>query len=111
MLSKDMRSMAGLSVVPGNSLCFIDRVGGQRYFCSNRISRKETVGAVRLSPREQQVLALIASGITTKEIAGKLFISVPTVETHRANLMTKTGARNVSALVRVAVESERHVSR
>jgi DNA-binding CsgD family transcriptional regulator len=48
---------------------------------------------------------LIAEGMTTKEIAARLFISVPTVETHRANLMSKTGARNVAGLVRFAINA------
>jgi DNA-binding CsgD family transcriptional regulator len=41
--------------------------------------------------------------MTTKEIATRLFISIPTVETHRSNLMGKTGARNLAGLVRFAM--------
>jgi DNA-binding NarL/FixJ family response regulator len=58
-----------------------------------------------LSPREQEVLRLIAQGCTSKEIAGKLFISVATVETHRTNLMTKLGVRNVASLVLYAFQN------
>lgn len=87
----------------------VDRVSrGQRYFCSAgpaaaRETRVST--AARVSPRERQILIMIAGGLTTKEIATQLFISVPTVETHRAHLMTKTGVRNVAGLVRFAMRA------
>lgn len=88
----------------------VERVnGGQRYFCSGggAASARENNGktALRLTPRERQILKLIASGLTTKEIAAQLFISIPTVETHRANLLTKTGGRNVASLVRFAIDA------
>lgn len=86
----------------------VDRVGrGQRYFCSSGAATsrtKESDASASLSPRERQILKLIAGGMTTKEIATQLFISIPTVETHRSNLMSKTGARNVAGLVRFAVD-------
>jgi DNA-binding NarL/FixJ family response regulator len=88
----------------------VERVnGGQRYFCSGGGASSDRQGnekmALRLTPREREILKLIASGMTTKEIAAQLFISVPTVETHRANLMTKTGGRNVVSLVRFAIDA------
>lgn len=89
----------------------VERVnGGQRYFCSGgggAASGRQSNGktAPKLTPRERQILKLIASGMTTKEIAAQLFISIPTVETHRANLMTKTGGRNVADLVRFAMDA------
>lgn len=89
-----------------NFLIAIERVStGHRYFCSAGAptQKAETKPAAHLSPREREILSLIAAGMTTKEIAAKLFISVPTVETHRANLMSKTGARNVAGLVRFAM--------
>ena len=89
-------------------LLAVDRVSrGQRYFCSGGAPRRENGGkpAIELTPREREILKLIAEGMTTKEIAGRLFISVPTVETHRARLMTKTGARNVASLVRFAINA------
>ncbi len=52
-----------------------------------------------LTIREKQILTLVASGDSSKEIAKKLFLSVSTVETHRANLMTKIRARNVAQLI------------
>ena len=57
-----------------------------------------------LSPRELEVFGLIALGSTSKEIATKLFISTATVETHRTNLMSKLGVRNVAGLVLYAFQ-------
>lgn len=57
-----------------------------------------------LSRREKDVLELIMKEYTTQEIADKLFISFGTVETHRRNMLNKTGARNTAGLVRIAIE-------
>lgn len=57
-----------------------------------------------LSRREKEVLALIMDEHTAPEIAGKLFISTGTVETHRRNMLSKLGARNTAGLVRMAME-------
>ena len=57
-----------------------------------------------LSRREKDVLRLIIDECTTQEIADKLFISFGTVETHRRNMLIKTGARNTAGLVRTAIE-------
>lgn len=58
----------------------------------------------KLTRREQEVLDLIISEHTTKEIAEKLFVSSKTVETHRSHLIQKLGARNTAGLVRIAIE-------
>jgi DNA-binding NarL/FixJ family response regulator len=55
-----------------------------------------------LSAREQEILQLVADGLTTAEIAEKLFTSPRTVETHRQNIMEKTGAKNTAALIKTA---------
>ncbi len=57
-----------------------------------------------LTPRESEVLQLIAQGYTNRQIAETLTISVRTVETHRANLMDKLGLRSRVELVRYARE-------
>jgi len=57
-----------------------------------------------LSPREKEILQLIAEEHTSSEIAGLLFISEKTVEKHRAKLMEKLNARNLAGLVRIAVK-------
>jgi len=56
-----------------------------------------------LSPRQREVLRLIAEGRTTKQIAHVLDISVKTVETHRAQLMERLGIHDVAGLVRYAI--------
>ncbi|PAY23677.1 DNA-binding response regulator [Dietzia natronolimnaea] len=55
-----------------------------------------------LTPREKEVLRLLARGYTYKEIAEKLFISVKTVETHASNVLRKTQQSNRHALTRWA---------
>ena len=57
----------------------------------------------RLTPRQREILQLIAEGNTTKAIATKLGLSVKTVETHRAQLMERLEARDIAALVRLAI--------
>src|SRR4029078_11038620 len=56
-----------------------------------------------LSPRQREVLRLIAEGRTTKQIAQELEISVKTVETHRAQLMERLGIHDVAGVVRYAI--------
>jgi len=58
---------------------------------------------VELSPREVEVLRLVAAGRSTREIADTLNRSVKTVETHKQALKTKLGADNPAQLVRLAV--------
>ncbi len=62
-------------------------------------------GAPRLSPRQREVLQLIAEGHSTKEIAFALSVSVKTVETHRAELMERLDIHDVAGLVRYAVRT------
>lgn len=57
----------------------------------------------QLSPRERDVLAGVVEGKLNKVIAYELEISPRTVEIYRANLMSKTGARNVAELMRIAL--------
>jgi len=56
-----------------------------------------------LTPRERQVLQLIAEGKTTKETAAVLDVSVKTAETHRTNLMVKLDIHSTAGLVRYAI--------
>jgi DNA-binding NarL/FixJ family response regulator len=96
---------------------FIDAVncvtGGERYFRSSSPKLRPAAEQTELrtpketkphlSEREREVLSLIAQGSTSKEIAGKLFISPQTVETHRSNLMSKLKVRNMAGMVVYAV--------
>ena len=59
-----------------------------------------------LTPREKEVLSLIAEGYTSAQIAQSLYISPRTVEKHRSNMMNKINARNSADLVRFAITEE-----
>jgi DNA-binding NarL/FixJ family response regulator len=59
-----------------------------------------------LTPREQEVCSLLAYGHTNGEIAGKLFISERTVETHREHLMGKLNLKSRAELVRFSIDND-----
>jgi len=58
-----------------------------------------------LSPREREVLQLLAEGMTSKEIAGKLDLAVSTIETHRKQIMAKLELRSVAELTKFAIRT------
>jgi DNA-binding NarL/FixJ family response regulator len=59
--------------------------------------------AEQLTPRQREVLQMIAEGLSTKEIAYRMGVSVKTVETHRTQLMERLEIRDVAGLVRYAI--------
>ncbi|MEE9611390.1 MAG: response regulator transcription factor [Desulfatiglandales bacterium] len=91
-------------------------LGGSRYL-SPGVSKKVIEGYLEgrkgvktksswdtLTQREREVLKLIAEGFKNKEVADYLFISLKTVEKHRANLMKKLDLHNAAALTAFAIE-------
>jgi len=72
---------------------YVQRVGGEQPKSDN------------LTPRQRQVLQLIAGGHSTKEIAYRLELSVKTVETHRAQLMDRLQIRDIAGLVKYAIRN------
>lgn len=64
-----------------------------------------SAGGASLSEREVEVLHLLARGFSYQEIAGKLFVSVKTVETYRSRLAGKLGLRKRAELVRYAIST------
>jgi DNA-binding NarL/FixJ family response regulator len=66
----------------------------------------EPSGAASLSEREQEIVQLLAEGKSNKEVARALGISVKTAETHRSNIMRKTGFSSLAELVRFAVRNK-----
>lgn len=91
-------------------------LGGQRYISpaiselviDGFLEAKKTLKAgspwEKLTTREREILKLIAEGHTSKRISSMLFISVRTVDTHRANLMKKLDLHSVAALTSAAAE-------
>ncbi|HXY25580.1 MAG TPA: response regulator transcription factor [Candidatus Acidoferrum sp.] len=63
-------------------------------------------GRNRLTPREREILQLLAEGKSNKEVASFLGISVKTAETHRANIMLKMDFHSITELVRYAVRNK-----
>lgn len=68
-----------------------------------RLPRERKLSITR---REKEILGLLVNGLTSTEIAGQLFISPRTVDTHRTNLLHKLKLKNTAALVRFALENE-----
>jgi DNA-binding NarL/FixJ family response regulator len=60
--------------------------------------------ALRITPRQREILKMVAMGHTNREIAASLDISVRTVEVHRFNLMRRLSVRNVAQLLRQALQ-------
>lgn len=65
---------------------------------------KKQSAEIPISPREIEVLKLIAQEFSNFEIAEKLFISIRTVDTHRRNLLEKLGVKNTAGLVKFAIQ-------
>ena len=64
--------------------------------------KKKAEKEIVLTPREIDIVRLLAKELTNEKIAEQLFISYRTVETHRKNIMQKTGARNLAGLINFA---------
>jgi two-component system response regulator NreC len=71
---------------------------------ATRTQSPPRAGASPLSPREQDVLKLLAQGYTNQEVGTRLHLSVKTIETHRARLMDKLGLRSRAEIIRYALE-------
>ncbi|HKZ50769.1 MAG TPA: response regulator transcription factor [Dehalococcoidia bacterium] len=67
------------------------------------LQEKKTAAYDGLTPREREVLALIAEGLTNKEIGLRLSIGVTTVQTHRTHIMDKLGLHTQADLIRYAL--------
>ena len=65
---------------------------------------KKNTERANLTPREKEILKLIVDGLKSQEMAVELHVAISTIETHRRNLMGKLDVKNVSSLVRKAIE-------
>src|SRR5258708_27330378 len=70
-----------------------------------RASSETDVPATRLTPRQREIVQLLAEGKSSKEVAVALGLSVKTAETHRANIMRRLDCHSVSELVRYAIRN------
>jgi DNA-binding NarL/FixJ family response regulator len=77
-------------------------IKGTIMVCPEKGSKIADEGYDSLTPREQQIMRLLAEGCSSKEIAEELNISPKTVENHRANIMNKLGLHGTVELVRYA---------
>lgn len=88
---------------------------GERYLCppltaevvDDYLRRTGEEGSILdlLTPREREILQLLAEGKSTQAIANRLGLSPKTVETHRANLMDKLNLHNIASLTRFAIRA------
>ena len=102
----------------GELLNAVETVRQHRLFLSSQASQmlgeSSTFGAEDsavaskepLSPRERQILQLLAEGKSTKQVATSLDITVKTAETHRSNIMRKLDLHRISDLVRYAIRNQ-----
>lgn len=70
-----------------------------------RADRAEPIPQTLLTPREEEIVKLVAEGYSSREIATDLVISVKTVDRHRANILQKLGLRDRLALTRYAIRA------
>ena len=69
----------------------------------NKANSSSVIGATILTSREREILQLIAEGLTAKEIAAHVFLSIKTIETHRRNIMQKLNMRSTADLTKYAI--------
>jgi DNA-binding NarL/FixJ family response regulator len=101
-----------------NLVAAVDALRRHKPYLSSRVSEaaSSAVGSdasslgrpsrSRLTPREREILQLLAEGKSNKEVADLLGISVKTAETHRANIMLKLDFHSITELVRYAVRNK-----
>lgn len=100
--------LAAVEALLSNKTFFTSRVaemvlGG--YLGRNRPTTEGEVALPNLTPREREIVQLLAEGMSTKEVASHLDLSVKTAETHRSNIMRKLNIHSVSGLVLYAVRN------
>lgn len=101
-----------------NLIAAVDSLSRHKSYLSSRVTDAAAVAGSqagggssekssrgRITPREREVLQLLAEGKSNKEIAAVLEISVKTAETHRANIMLKLNIHSIADLVRYAVRN------
>ena len=120
VLRAGARGMVLKSDADRNLLSAVEAVAAKRHFFTSRVSEmllseymkgatapasKTGVRAAHLTPREREVLRLLADGMTSKEVAARLAISTRTVESHRIIVNHKLGFDSIADLVRYAIRN------
>lgn len=80
---------------------------GKQFFSPEliqNIKKSQQIECIKLTPRETEVLELVANELTNQEIAEQLFVSSTTVISHRKRLLQKFSARNTAGLIKKAME-------
>ncbi len=90
-------------------------MGGRNYYSSELLPyfthkflnvTNDSGNEISFTKREMEILKLVAKGMSSKEIATKLFISKRTVDGHKANMILKTGSKNVIDLLLYAIKNK-----
>ena len=77
-------------------------------FRFNQSPEAKRIKAIKedLTQREKEILLLVVKGFSNQQIADELYISIPTVKTHRSNILAKCDVKNAASLVRVVMEND-----
>ena len=95
-------------------------ITGERFFCKDVLEviqqdqvpvqkihfAPQELEKIQISPREKEIIGMIALGLTNQEIADHLFLSAHTVNTHRRNIMQKLNVNNTAGLVMYAIKNQ-----
>ncbi|MEX1001753.1 MAG: response regulator transcription factor [Crocinitomicaceae bacterium] len=96
-----------ITMAHNNETYFSEEVSHEIMNHLSKFNKSETLSKnVTLTEREREVLQMIVKDMSNQEIANELFISVRTVETHKQNLISKTGAKGVAGLVVLAIQNK-----
>ena len=85
-------------------------LSGNNYLCRktqeimNQVREGDLVEIPKITRREKEIMELVSQGMTTPQVAEKLFISVHTVESHRKNLIEKFDATSMTAVIKQATQ-------
>ena len=114
-LSRSEYPIEGKTVLPDHHFLRLEDIGhllkkdGYWIYCEKFNDEKKistfysnnVASEFPISPREKEILNLIAIGLNSKEIAKKLFISLDTVKTHRKNMINRLCAKDTSSLIQI----------
>jgi DNA-binding CsgD family transcriptional regulator len=101
--AKEIVSLLNVNIDTANLLEGLAKELSRSVHQSISPSVHQSISPSELTPRQREILGLIAKGMTSKEIAASLHISVKTVESHRKQIMERLNVRNFASLILVGV--------